>query len=182
MGDNFISVVPLKIAKPETQSLAERVINWLKQKQIIQKEKTDCVLGDNMGYAPGENFKTAIDGDDCGVPEFKTNGLEIVTQREVFHNGQNGIDSVTCPNCNFNIMDSDWGELVSEWFNDTGRDKITCTTCNNIYSIVDYKFDPPWAFGDVGFTFWNWPSLTDDFIEEFKTVIGKPVTVVYGRL
>ena len=34
--------------------------------------------------------------------------------------------------------------------------------------IHQSEFTPEWGFSDLGFTFWNWSSLTDNFIADFK--------------
>jgi hypothetical protein len=181
MGGNFISIVPLKISKSEVAPLAEKVINWLLSQKIIKEPKTACVLGSSDGYPPGDNYVNIIDGNDY-LLELETNGLDVKMTREVFHNGGNGVDRILCPSCSYNIYESDWGSLIDEWYKETGEDMITCPECETPHSIADYKFDPPWAFGDVGFTFWNWPSFTESFINDLEILTGKSLVIVYGRL
>lgn len=162
MSDSFISIVPDKIDNTRVKGIADKVIDQLVQRGIIKRELTDCTLGDK-GHAPGDNFKDAIEGDDSGLKTLLTNGLEIITTRQVFHNGGNGLYEITCPDCNANIIEADWGKALDEWTNETGLNKIVCPQCNIEHSITDYNFDPTWGFGTLGFTFWNWPDLKEDF-------------------
>jgi len=182
MSDIFISLVPQPINTTEVIALADKVINWLYQQNIIKNTKTDCVLGSNEGYPPGDGFKKIIDGDDYGLLDLYTNGLEVKIAREVFHNGGHGVDSISCPNCNCNIISTDWGEIIDEWYNETGKDKIVCLDCKTTASITEYKFVPAWAFGNLGFTFWNWPPFKEGFVKDLETLTAKSITIVYGRL
>ena len=54
--------------------------------------------------------------------------------------------------------------------------------CRLPRSIVDWQHDPPWAFGDLGFEFWNWPQFTQAFVKEFEEELGSRVVHVYGKL
>jgi hypothetical protein len=35
---------------------------------------------------------------------------------------------------------------------------------------------------DLGFTFWNWPPLKNEFIEEFRQQLGMDVEVIIGQI
>jgi hypothetical protein len=181
MSASFISIVPVNVNKVEAKELADKVIDHLTKKKIINRELTDCILGKN-GHSPGDNFKDAIDGDDYGLKDLLTNGLEIITTREVFHNGGNEINEINCPNCKTNIIEADWIEAINEWANETGLDIVTCPNCSIEHSITDYNFIPTWGFGDLGFTFWNWPDLKDEFIKDIEKTLKRPVKLIYGRL
>jgi hypothetical protein len=181
MSDSFISIVPQNVEKTQVKSIADKVINHLVQKGIIKKKLTDCTLGE-PGHAPGDNFREALDGDDYGFDKLRTNGLEVITQRHVFHNGGNGLDEIIYPNCCANIIESDWGDKLGEWVNETVEDKITCSQCNATHSVTEYKFEPTWAFGNLGFTFWNWPDLNKGIISEVEDIAGSKVIVIYGRI
>jgi hypothetical protein len=39
-----------------------------------------------------------------------------------------------------------------------------------------------WAFGELGFEFWNWPRLTSAFIRHFEKQLGSRVISVSGKL
>ena len=181
MSDSFISIVPDKTDKTQVKELADKVVDRLVQQRIIKRELTYCTLGDK-GHAPGDNFKDAIEGDDYGFKTLLTNGLEVITTRQIFHNGGYGLDEITCPDCNANIIETDWGQALDEWTNETGQGKIVCPQCHTENSITDYNFDPTWGFGNLGFTFWNWPNLKDNLVRDIEQVVGRPVKMIYGRL
>ncbi len=180
MSESFISIVPDAIDKTQAKELANKVVSRLVQQGIIKKELTDCVLGKN-GYAPGDNYKEVILGDDNGFKNLLTNGFEVRTTRQVFHNGNNGLDEIRCPNCNEDVIDANWQQALEEWINETDQDKIICQNCNIENSITKYIFCPTWGFGNLGFIFWNWPDLKSSFINDIEQVLGLPVKVIYGR-
>jgi len=182
MGDNFLAVVPLNVSRSASKILAEKTINWLVNRGIVKAIKTNCIFGIDTGFPPGDQYNAAIDGEDVGLLRLTTNGLGVITTRQVFDNGGHGIDSISCPDCGENIIDSDWGALLDEWVNETGKDNFGCPACGVTNSITHFKFDPTWAFGELGFVFWNWPSFNSGFVQEFEAVIGRPVALVYGRL
>jgi len=49
------------------------------------------------------------------------------------------------------------------------------------HSVVAYEFVPTWAFGELGFTFWNWPPLRPDFVAELAEHLGKDLRIVTGQ-
>lgn len=181
MSDSFISIIPDGVKEAEAKELADKVVDKLVQRGIIKIELTNCTLG-NSGHKPGDNYNEAIKGEDFGFRDLVTNGLEIITDRQVFDNGGNGLDEITCPDCNADIIDTDWVGALEEWVNNTGQDRVTCPQCGAKHSISKYNFVPAWGFGNLGFKFWNWPDLTDDFIRNIEQLLRREVTIVYGRL
>ena len=181
MSDTFITLVPDNVNNLQVQELANKILNHLTQKGIVKNGLTECTLG-NKGYEPGDKFMSVIDENDLGLQDLHTNGLEMKKTKEVFHNGSNGLDEINCPNCKTNIIDSDWGQALDEWTNETGKDKITCPNCKSVNSITEYKFEPNWGFGNLALTFWNWPSLKEGFIKDIEKLIERKIRIIYGRL
>lgn len=180
MSDSFITIVPTNVTRGQVGELSQRTIKWLTEKEIISRNQTDCVLGQEAGYPPGPKYKSIIDGDDFGLLQLKTNGLQLMTARQVFDNGDNGLEEINCPKCGANNIDSDWGEVIGAWDNEQS-DKLKCSQCDTESSITDYEFKPNWGFGEFGLTFWNWPSLTAQFLDDFKKLLDKDVKVIYGQ-
>ncbi|MBD3244828.1 MAG: hypothetical protein GF335_02430 [Candidatus Moranbacteria bacterium] len=139
---------------------------------------TDCTLGDR-GFPPGDNFKNAMDSDNH-IEDLITNGLEVITKKQVFHS--DGVDSINCPNCNNNMIDSDWGDLLEKWYKDLGNDNLKCSSCKCEFPITSYNFNPFWGFGYLGFNFWNWGDLKVDFIKEIESLLNVKVKLIYGRI
>ncbi|MCG7860671.1 hypothetical protein MD537_27065, partial [Flavihumibacter sediminis] len=79
-----------------------------------------------------------------------TNGLEIITERHVFHTGQNGMEVLMCPNCKHDIANEDW-DFLSEW-SDNKSNNLTCPLCNIATDIHKFQFIPEWGFCNLGFT------------------------------
>lgn len=181
MSDSYITIVPTNVTQGEVNELSQRTISWLTKREIISGNLTDCVLGQETGYPPGPNYESIITGDDFGLPRLKTNGFAVVTGRRVFDNGGNGLEEITCPKCGGNNIDTNWGEKLEAWLVEQ-NDKFMCIQCNNDLPITAYDFKPAWGFGELGFTFWNWPGLTLEFLENMKKLLDKDIRVIYGKL
>jgi hypothetical protein len=121
MSDSYITIVPAGVTREQVKDLSQRTIDWLTERGIISGIPRDCVLGKDTGYPPGPKYKSIIDGDEFGLFRLKTNGLAITTTRQVFDNGQNGLEEISCPRCGANNIDSDWGEILSAWDSETRR-------------------------------------------------------------
>jgi hypothetical protein len=47
---------------------------------------------------------------------------------------------------------------------------------------VEWTFDPPWAFGNLGFKFWEWPPLKRRFVDEIKGLLGHEIVMISGKV
>jgi hypothetical protein len=59
---------------------------------------------------------------------------------------------------------------------------LTCPHCSINSNIADYQVDNSLSFFNFGLTFWNWPDLTDDFLEELKSIVGAEIIRINGHL
>jgi hypothetical protein len=182
MGDHFQSVVVPSITDRDASARAAEILAWLVAEEIVSAERSDCVLGANFGHRPGCQTAKAT-GSVAVDLALVTNGVEISTERRVFHAGQGGFGLVCC-HCaaEFGEDLDGWSEAVDEWFEDEGPGNLACPDCGAARPITDWKFEPVWAFGCVGFTFWNWPKLGDEFLRDFEGHAGAPVVLVTGKL
>jgi hypothetical protein len=48
--------------------------------------------------------------------------------------------------------------------------------------LNDWRWQPPWGFGYLGFEFWNWPPLSQGFIAEVGRRLGHRTVLVAGKL
>ena len=189
MSCNSISFVP---AQPQFQgdrhAKAEEIVKWLVEEQIIESTLSDCVLGGDGYRLLPELAKFCEYGTEYLNPDLIVFGLEIITQKNVFHPGGNGNDFVTCPacqTCESDICDmqktSHFLDLVNVWYEEESE-LVPCPYCQKEISIADFVFEPTWGFSDLGFTFWNTPPFHEDFIKEFERRLGCPIRVVYTHL
>jgi hypothetical protein len=179
MGDYFDIIVDEEATEDEAPVLAASVVEWLISEGIIGSEMTDNVLGSDLGYPPGPNNEKA--GGDK-VPHLWTNGMHVITGRTVFHPMQGEV-SLICSECGERLQWSDeWSDAVGEWYDRKGQGLLACVRCGHTKPITEWRHDPPWAFGNLGFQFWNWPPLTESFIELVSQRLGHKVVHVYGKL
>jgi hypothetical protein len=197
MGDRFRTIVdPLATAK-EAPALANKVIEYLIERRIILPQVTDCTLGKEGGHPPGENVAEALaEGtmpDTDGKPlssaaiaqkliSWGCNGVEAVSGRTIFHNFGAGLQAVRCPLCLGNQVDVKLGEPFARWQRGDDLAPQQCQVCNESSPIVEWLFDPPWAFGHLGFEFWNWPPLKRRFVQQICDILGHKVRMVAGKV
>lgn len=182
MGDYFQSIVDPEATEAEATSLADRVVRLLVAEQIVVSELTDCVFGES-GYAPGPAYAKATGLLDVHLLTLRTNGMEVVSTRTVFHNGGNGFELV-CSACGEQTEPKQgwWADAAGEWYDRAGPGMLQCPACLVSRPVTEWEHDPPVGFGNLGFTFWNWPPLTTEFIAAVGQRLGHRVVHVEGRV
>jgi len=171
MGDWFQTIADVEVSISEAEETASRILDGLIQLKIIDKTPQHCVLGNGFGYPPLQcgqvleqpSLAYALHG-------LKVNGLEVNIGRRVFHNAQSGV-TVTCAKCN-TLATEKWSDAVSEWYEEQGSALLECGNCRNVQPITEWIFTPAWGFGNLGFTFWNWPPIKKSFVDEFAQRLG----------
>ena len=177
MSDNSISVVPRQSEYPNKEIKAKEILDWLVSLDIVKPTLSDCILSSNDGYAISDGAKHTTAEPEYLPFELSANGLEIITDRQVFDTGQNGIEELICPHCKQDIANEEW-MFLNEWGNNESNN-LTCPLCNVGTDIHQFNFKPEWGFSDLGFTFWNWSCFTESFINDFKQKLGNDVNIVY---
>jgi hypothetical protein len=188
MGDTFRTIVDREATLAEAPTLADHVSSWLIEQRIIACIRTDCILGSREGYPPGPRFAYALDKSQdplgifaTGTRRLSTNGLDIVMGRTVFDSGQGG--QILCPSCGKEPASWEgWQDAIAEWLGSSGPALLKCTLCGREAPVTEWKYDPPWAFGNLGFTFWNWPPFSQSFVAEISRILGHPTVVICGKL
>lgn len=180
MGDYSISIVPKQSNYKNKEKKIEEILKWLISRDIIKSSLSDCILSSDNGYSISNGAKTVTNQPEYLPFSLVVNGLEIITERVIFDTGQNGIETLICPSCNQNIASEDWN-FLNEWAANES-DNLTCPLCNTTTDIHKYKFTPEWGFSNLGFCFWNWPQLTESFIEEFKEKLDSDISIVYRKI
>ncbi|MEU8802836.1 hypothetical protein [Spirillospora sp. NPDC048819] len=196
MGDYFQTLVDVQAGPDEAERLARDVLDWLVASGVVAAGRTDCVLGADLGHPPGPRADAVLDGE--GYPSWRdlwTNGLDIATGRSVFDAGQGEPSAVSCPHCattielvdeGYELVREAWepfGEAMTEW--SEGRDGIiACPACTRAVEPAAWRWaDDYFAFGHLGFTFWNWPPLRPEFVAEFtRRLAGHRTVLLDGKL
>jgi uncharacterized Zn-finger protein len=197
MGDWFQTIVDVEAGAEDADRLAARVRDWLISAGIVLAERTDCVLGAEVGHPPGLAVGQALEdpSSDDGWQRLWTNGLDVTVGRRVFDAGQGEPEAVTCPHCTteirlvddrWQLIDEAWApfrEVFTEW--SEGRDGvIACPSCGRPVEPSAWQWAGDcFALGHLGFTFWNWPELKQDFVAEVGRQLGGHRTVLLeGKL
>jgi hypothetical protein len=180
MSDHSITIVPRQSSYPDNKVKAKEILDWLISQDIVKPTLSDCILSSVNGYEISYGARRVTTLPDELPFTLITNGLEIITDRQVFHTGSNGMADCICPNCKVNIATEDWS-FFNEW-NEHKSNSLTCPLCNVATDIHQFKFSPNWGFSDLGFTFWNWPDFTEDFIIEFRQKLGCDISIIYTHI
>lgn len=179
MGDWFQILADIDATEAQAPDLAAKTVDWLVSAQIIVADRTACILGTDLGHAPGPRFADAVTNP--AFPCVATRGVEIRTGRSVFHGGQSGIDRISCPNCRAVTPTAEMIDSVGGWF-DTGLTEHPCSACGAVAELNDWRWEPRWAFGYFGLRFWNWPELSRRFVDELAARLGHRIVVVADKL
>lgn len=195
MGDWFQTIVDTEATPGEAQGLAGNILDWLIADGFVSAERTDCVLGADAGHAPGTRYGEAVEDPDPGLVNVWSNGLHVTVGRTVFDAGQGEPSAVTCPHCaaKMPLGDEHWSLIEETWaqFRDAleswgeGHDEpVACPSCHRTAPVHTWLWaDDYFAFGHLGFTFWNWPTLRPEFVADFSRRLGGHRTVLLeGKL
>lgn len=195
MGDWFQTIVDTEATPGEAQGLAANILDWLIADGVISAERTDCVLGADAGHAPGARYGEAVGDPDPELVNVWSNGLHVTVGRTVFDAGQGEPSAVTCPHCaaEMRLVDECWSLIEERWDRFRGAmgswaegddAPVACPACGRTAPVHTWRWaDDCFAFGHLGFTFWNWPELRPEFVVDFSRRLGGHRTVlVEGKL
>lgn len=179
MSDFSISIVPKLSSYPDNKAKAEEILAWLVSMDVVKPTLSDCILSSDEGYAISEGARRVTNLPDELPFNLLTNGLEIITDRQVFHTGGNGMEECICPNCKADIASEDWS-FINDW-DEENSDELPCPLCSVATDIHQFTFSPQWGFSDLGFTFWNWPDFTDEFIAALTQKLGCDIPTAFAH-
>lgn len=191
MGNYFQTVVDLDATHADAHTLAGSGLDWLVKEGIVRAELTDSVLGAPSGHPPGPSWTKAVRQEDLEP----TGGLKIETGRTVFNCGQGEPWFAVCPHCAGRVdfltdrlqeIEGAWepfGAAIGAW-SDTGSAAVACPSCRRSGDLTAWTWsDHYFAFGYLGFEFWDWPDFSPGFLEAFSRALGGHRTVLMeGKL
>lgn len=181
MGDTYQQIVPIEVRDEiEGEMLVSKMFLFFNAEKIIEADEKQFQSTQFKSFEPGENWKAAVEHPMEEFLALEWNTVRFLSGKEVYN--ANGVDSICCPNCKSDIVETDWHEKLDEWMNETGNDVIACSKCGQAASITNYIFDPLWAFGYGAVHLWNWPALDRRFIEKLSAHINREVVIVSGKL
>lgn len=183
MGDWHQDIVVKNISDHELDRVIDDVLDYLMRKKIISQKRADNVLGDGLGYCPGERWFDAVrHPEEKGFLDLLTNGFRVQRGRTVFCAGGEEFEKIGCPTCGENNLGCDWGKLFGKWVEAPNSAQLVCKSCEKSSSISEYTFTPKWALSNLGFIFWNWPMFSNSFISKLEKLTGKKIELVQGKL
>ena len=197
MGDHTVTIVDTGVPIGDASAKAAGLLDWLLTKDIVAQAVTVSALyqrqaethgwvvpasmlaNQRLVHPPGPNWHKA-----CAAPSPMArfpNWLDIQIERQVFDAGGHGI-GIFCPSCaaEQTALGDQWSAAIQAWV-DAAPDTLVCPVCQFAAGLQDWRFDPVWAFGNLGFRFWNW-DLTPAFLTAFQTLIVGPSRVVYTHI
>jgi hypothetical protein len=63
-----------------------------------------------------------------------------------------------------------------------GPDRNQCPHCGHSVGLNDWTWSPPWGFGYLGITFWNWPPVKSEFLAEIGDRLGHRTVHPCGKM
>jgi hypothetical protein len=168
MSDSFRMLVDVDATAEEAGELSRAVLARFREIGLITGDASgDCVLG-GEGYRPGPAVSDIYLLQKNEIPFWKcrTNGVEPRIGRH-FNEWAIGeaCNGLSCPRCNadFESLDDAFkrvtGKPFGEWIRQTGPALVPCPQCGRNSSITEWQCKPLLGFGNLSFTFWNWPPL-----------------------
>ena len=178
-------------SEADAREHAARVVAWLAGRGIIEPDLSACLLGEEQGYAPGPKAYTAFaaksDGtalqDNDGLDHMQVNGLEVIIGREVSFNMQGEFEAALCPECGHRrAQDGEWSDAMSGWAEGTGDGLLLCPACDKATTVAEWEHIDPMGFGTLTFKFWDWPVLSDDFVNDLAAELDRRIAFISGKL
>jgi hypothetical protein len=195
VGDYFEIIADVEATEAEAPALAASVVSWLTREGIVAAEPAaECVLGAEWGYPPGRRYTAAVTEPDEHMLQLQANGVEVSTSRTVFSPAQGTVGSVVCPLCGqtVDLNEPATGQITPQWelfseafgaWMEGGPGEVRCPQCRQVARLNDWRWtNEPFVVGFLGFTFWNWPPLSESFIAQLASHLEHRVRVIRGKL
>ncbi len=183
MSTLYHAIVDCDVTGDAAKLLGQQVLDWLIADGIIDAAVDDCVLGDEGGHRPGPRYAAALaDPADDTFLDLRTNGVQVLAQRHTSCSSTGAFRCAICPACRGEVPQDDvWSDAATDWY-EGGEGMLRCGHCGEAACITQWDHIDPMGFGELTFTFWNWPALSDDFLKAFKARLGHRVVLISAML
>lgn len=183
MSTLYHAIVDCDAGAEEALALGRELLAWLAGEGIIEAGVEDCVLGDEGGHRPGPRHAAALaDPAESWFLELRTNGVQAQVGRRASCSSTGAFRCAVCPACRGELpQDEVWSDAAMDW-HEGGAGMLRCTHCGQAAPITQWDHVDPMGFGELTFTFWNWPTLSEDFLAAFKARLGHRTVVISAML
>jgi hypothetical protein len=180
MSEWFQTIVDVQATEEEAEALGASVLAWLVDSGIVEATCQDVSAGG--GHPPGARYATAVVEPDEDLHRPLNNGVHVITGRTLSSlTGLMGVSIVTCPDCQTAVTSEYLVDAAFEWYAGAAGTRA-CGGCGRVLGLNDWRWQPPWGFGYLGFEFWNWPPLAQEFIAEVGRRLGHRTVLAAGKL
>ena len=201
MSDNYIKIATIKEIK-DSETKSHSVINWMQQNKYIENKLSKCGLGiEDLAYKPSSNHVEIVGGDE-NITRLNACGVEFKTGRQVSNSlAFNPMTKMICKNCGHNrfkeftpqefytdatppeilILYTTMFKIFEKWEKKEDA-SLACPNCNQQANLDEYEILGSICLTNFELTFWNWPDLTKEFINDLQILIDSPIKRMNGHL
>ncbi|WP_254510052.1 hypothetical protein [Anatilimnocola floriformis] len=196
MSDEFEMLVDVDVSLKDAPTVCKQVVDRLRELKLITGRLTkECVLG-KSGYMPGPGVAQAYRRDkrEHDFRELKTCGVEPEVGRHfnVWALGE-ACEGFVCPKCGeaIDAFDEKFGESLNSgltlWSEQASKAPVACLHCRKKTDVTKWHCHPPLGFGNLSFSFWNWPPLNSpswqiNIPAIVREVTGHTIVESYGHV
>lgn len=184
MGDGAIVLV---CRTEEPYPTAASVLARLVEREIVEPMPTDCVLA-GLGHRPGARARDALDPSYLEQIshffELRTNGMEIQLPQKIqlFFTSDGGEPWVSCPRCERRLADEAMWEALKPHNPFAESEPLaTCVGCGEKRPVDEWTAHDA-AFGNLAFSFWNWPPLRESFLQDVRAWSGTGIVLIHEHI
>lgn len=178
MGDWYQTIADVEATEQEAALLAREVVDWLVDTEVVVRARTNCACG--LGHEPGPKYEQAVVAPDERLATLDWNGLRVEVGRAVFYSKAQD-QKVYCPHCDAEVDLDRIADGFGEWQGGAAGTR-PCPICTRELDPNGWRWEPPWGFGALGLTFWNWPPLRPEFVAELTARLGHRTVLVADKL
>jgi hypothetical protein len=196
MSDEFERLIDIDVSLEDAPDVCKQVVERLRELKLISGGLSKkCVLG-GSGYLPGPGIANTLrlGKGEHRFWELVICGVEPEVGRHFNHWALGeACEGFVCPACGEGIdpFDEEFGEALGEgltkWSKQASKAPVACPHCPKKTDVTKWICHPPLGFGNLSFSFWNWPPLDSaswkiDIPALVKEITGHTIVRTYGHL